>query len=257
MKEISVILPIHKLDDKYTEMLSNCLQSVEPFYNDVMLLIICPTDIKTKLKDFDFGQKLFVNVIENKTKKYDFVTQLNLGIDNCETEWFSILEIDDEYHKNWYKYFKEYANTYNDVDVFLPLTLDSNKNGEVVGFTNESVWAYGFSDQIGILDNETLLEYQTYQTSGGIYRTKKIKNLGKIKDNIKLTFMYEFLLRLTNNSVKIMIIPRVGYKHVNFREDSLFWLYKNNKSQLIDEHGAKFWLEVAKKEYFYKNKREI
>jgi len=54
-----------------------------------------------------------------------------------------------------------------------------------------------------------------------------------------------------------MIVPRVGYEHVNFRENSLFWLYKNDEDMKLDEKDVKFWLETSKKEFFFKNKREI
>ena len=128
---------------------------------------------------------------------------------------------------------------------------------QFVSFTNESVWAYGFSDTQGFLDNEVLLEYQNYQTSGGLYKTQVIKDNGGFKNNIKLTFSYEFLLRLTHNGVKIMSIPRIGYRHVNLREDSLFWSYKNDEKNKLDEKEVKFWLDTAKKEFFFKNKREV
>jgi hypothetical protein len=74
---------------------------------------------------------------------------------------------------------------------------------------------------------------------------------------MKLTFSYEFLLRLTNNGVQIMTVPRVGYQHVNFRDDSLFWLYKNNEETKLSPDEVKFWLDSAKKEFFFKNKRDI
>jgi len=101
------------------------------------------------------------------------------------------------------------------------------------------------------------LEYQNYQISGGLYRTQKIKDNGLLKENIKLTFGYEFLLRLTHNGVRVMIVPRVGYQHVNLREDSLFWLYKNDENSLLSEKEVKFWLDSAKKEFFFKNKRDV
>ena len=77
------------------------------------------------------------------------------------------------------------------------------------------------------------------------------------KENIKLTFGYEFFLRLTHNGVKILTVPRIGYQHVNFREDSLFWKYKNDETSKLSENEVKFWLETAKKEFFFKNNREI
>ena len=84
-----------------------------------------------------------------------------------------------------------------------------------------------------------------------------IKENGSFKDNLKLTFSYELLLRLTHNGVKVMGIPKIGYQHVNFRENSLFWSYKNDDKIKLDEDEVKFWLDTAKKEFFFKNKRDV
>jgi hypothetical protein len=53
-----------------------------------------------------------------------------------------------------------------------------------------------------------------------------------------------------------MTIPRLGYKHVNMRESSLFWSYKNGNNILTDNE-VKFWIDTAKKEYFFTNDRDI
>ena len=147
--------------------------------------------------------------------------------------------------------------TFTDVSVFLPIIKDINEEGEFVSFTNESAWAYGFTERQGFLDNEVLLDFQNYQTSGGLYKTEVIKEHGKFKENIKLTFSYEFLLRLTHNGIRVMTVPKVGYQHVNLREDSLFWSYRNDESKKLLEPEVKFWIESAKKEFFFKNKRDI
>ena len=62
---------------------------------------------------------------------------------------------------------------------------------------------------------------------------KTIVDNGKLKENIKLTFGYEFLLRLTHNGCRVMTVPRVGYEHVNLREDSLFWMYRNDETKKL------------------------
>lgn len=264
MKKITIILPIHKLDEDETVMLSNALLSIESFHNDIVLMIVSPSNINKKLKNFDFGGKLEVKLIDNTTKNTGFTAQINLGIENCETEWFSILEIDDEYTKQWLPMMWEYINAYTipdennrEVEVFLPIVKDINKEGEFVSFTNESAWAYGFTETQGIIDKDVLLEYQNYQTSGGLYKTETIKNFGMFKDNIKLTFSYEFLLRLSHFGVKLMVVPKVGYVHVNLREGSLFWSYKNDEKTKLNEKEVNFWIEQAKKEYFFKNKRDV
>ena len=54
-----------------------------------------------------------------------------------------------------------------------------------------------------------------------------------------------------------MTVPKIGYQHVNFREDSLFWNYKEDENSKMDESEIKFWVDTAKKEFFFKNKRDV
>ena len=53
-----------------------------------------------------------------------------------------------------------------------------------------------------------------------------------------------------------MTIPKLGYKHVNLREGSIFWNYKNAENRLTDDE-VRFWIESAKKEYFFIHDRAI
>jgi hypothetical protein len=256
MKKITIILPIHKLEGLYVDMFNNALASIQNFHEDVKLLVVCPSDVKTTIDTLDLGTNLEVIFQINKGET-DFCSQVNLGIDNTDTEWFSILEVDDEYTPVWLKSMNEYVKTFTDVDVFLSLTKDVTDEGKFLSFVNESIWAFGFSERQGFLDNEVLLDFQNYQTSGGLYRTAVIKEQGKLKENIKLTFSYEFLLRLTHNGVRIMSVPKIGYQHVSLREDSLFSLYQKDDALKLSEKEAKFWLDTAKKEFFFKNKRDV
>jgi len=192
MKNITVILPLHKLDDDYKVMLDNALTSVEQFHDDVKLSIVCPSNLKKELENI--SEKLEIEIIVNDGQT-DFCSQINLGIDKCDTEWFSILEVDDEYKTIWLKSINDYIKIYKDVDVFLPIVKDINPEGKFTSFTNESAWAYGFTEMQGFIDNEVLLDFQNYQISGGLYRTKVIKENGSLKENIKLTFGYEFFFK--------------------------------------------------------------
>lgn len=254
MKKITIILPLHIINEEYTIMLNNAISSIENFHNDVVLSIVCPSNVKNELSNL--SNKLDIKFVVNNNQT-DFCSQVNLGITNCDTEWFSILEVDDEYRGNWLKLMNSYINENPDVDVFLPIVKDINVEGTFVSFTNESAWAYGFTEKQGFVDNEVLMDFQNYQTSGGLFKTSVVKQSGMFKENIKLTFSYELLLRLTHNGSKIMIVPKIGYQHVNFREDSLFWRYKNNDETKLSENEIKFWLDSAKKEFFFKNKRDI
>jgi hypothetical protein len=53
-----------------------------------------------------------------------------------------------------------------------------------------------------------------------------------------------------------MTIPRIGYKHMNLRLGSIFWNYKNGDDKLSADE-VKFWIDSAKKEYFYSEERDI
>ena len=159
MKNITVILPLHKLDDDYKVMLDNALSSIEDFHNDVKVSIVCPSKLKKDLENL--SEKLEIEIVVNKGET-DFCSQVNLGIEKCDTEWFTILEVDDEFRPIWLKSINEYMKIYKDVDVFLPIVRDINTDGKFVSFTNESAWAYGFTEMQGFIDNEVLLDFQNY-----------------------------------------------------------------------------------------------
>ena len=53
-----------------------------------------------------------------------------------------------------------------------------------------------------------------------------------------------------------MTIPRIGYKHVNLREGSIFWSYKFGEDKITNDEVS-FWIDTAKKEHFFTEDREI
>ena len=144
----------------------------------------------------------------------------------------------------------------SDVDAFLPLVVDIDDKGVFAGFTNEATFAVSLNSEMGYLTNDVLQAYQNFQSSGMVIKKDTFLENGGLKPSIKLTFVYEMFLRLTYNSVKIMTIPRIGYKHMNMREGSIFWNYKFGEEKLADKEVL-FWLESAKKEHFFTSDRDI
>ena len=140
--------------------------------------------------------------------------------------------------------------------MFLPIVLDTNIEGRFLHFTNEPVWAKDFSENLGFLDNDSLLNYPQFQISGGIYKKESYDVIGGLKPSIKMQFVYEFFLRATYYDKKIMTIPKVGYRKTNMREDSLFYNYSNGDNRM-DPLEARFWFNTAKKECYFKQDREI
>jgi len=140
--------------------------------------------------------------------------------------------------------------------MFLPVVVDTDEKGQFAGFTNEATFAANFAQEMSYLTNETLQDYQNFQTAGSVFKKQLIEDFGGFKPSIKLTFVYEFLLRLTYNSTSIITIPKLGYKHTNLREGSLFWNYKFAEDKMLEDE-VKFWVQTAKKEYFFTDDRVI
>ena len=257
--DISVILPIASSFGKDFDILfEKAIDSIKKQQITINELIIVHSDEESlcnKLNSFDFGDLNVVKVL-NSSEHTDYATQINLGVQNAKSNWVSFFEHDDEYSFIWFKNVKVYMDAYPEVDGFLPIVVDVDGKGVFAGFTNEATFAANVSTDMGILTNETLQTYQNFQTSGMVFKKEKYQEVGGIKSNIKLTFGYELFLRLTHNSVKIMTIPRIGYKHMNLREGSIFWNYKNGENKMIEDE-VKFWIQTAKKEYFFTDDRVI
>jgi len=253
---ITVIVPVHTLTEKTKPMFSIAVQSIAQqtlLPDEVLIVTPSKSDTLEYLKSFDFKDiKDIVKIVENDGDT-DFCNQFNLGVTEAKSDFVSLLEYDDEYSKIWFKNAVKYMEAYPDVDVFLPIIADVDGNGQFIGTTNEAVWAYRFSDEMGFLDSNALLAYQNFNIDGMVIRKSLFDEFGGFKSSIKLTFIYEFLLRMVHNDAKVMTIPRFGYKHVNMRENSLFHTY----SQEMDAVESKWWLDKAKKEFYFTKQRDI
>jgi glycosyltransferase involved in cell wall biosynthesis len=255
---ISVILPIKSSKAKDFEIyFEKAIQSVQNQKSTVDELIIVHTSEESLvefIKNYNFESLNVVNLLWDKEPNY--CNQVNYGIKNAKSSWVSLFEFDDEYSPIWFDNVKKYISSYPEVQVFLPVVVETDEKGVFAGFTNEATFAANFAQEIGFLTNETLQDYQNFQTAGSVFKKQIIDDFGGFKSSIKLTFIYEFLLRITYNSVPVMTIPKLGYKHMNLREGSIFWNYKYSEEKMLDEE-VKFWIQTAKKEYFFVDDRVI
>ena len=243
-KNILVIVPVHEYNEQVGEMLLKAIHSVPSEYD---VVISTTKDISEQINNIDRNVKF----VFGETTNTDFCTLVNNAVDS-EYEWFSILEFDDTFNSIWFNNVEKYIDYKSDVSVFLPLTeLVDYSNGEFLGYGNEAPWASSFSEEIGYIDNECIQQYFDFYMTGGVFNTKDFNEVGGLKPSIKLTFWYEFLLRMTNNSKKVYVIPKLGYNHYLNRETSLYDIYQKS----IGENEGAFWLEVAKQDYFYKSER--
>lgn len=255
---LSIILPLKSSKTKdFSDFFDKAIKSIQgqKVLADELLIVHSQEEsLVTFLSEYDFGELNVKKVLWEKDPS--FAEQVNFGIKESSNPWVSIFEFDDEYSSIWFSNVKKYIDAYPSVQVFLPVVVETDDKGGFAGFTNEATFAANFSQELGFLTNETLLDYQNFQTSGAVYKKTVIEDFGGFKPSIKLTFVYEFLLRLTYNSVSIMTIPRLGYKHTNLREGSIFWNYKYGENKMLEDE-VKFWIQTAKQEYFFVDDRAI
>jgi hypothetical protein len=255
---LSVILPIHSsLVKDFDELFKKAYESIltqKVLPKELVIVHTNEPQLLQYLESFNFVGIDVKKVLFDGEPNYS--SQINLGVKKSSGEWISFFEFDDEYSQIWFNNVKKYSEIYTDVEAFLPIVIDVDNKSTFAGFTNEATFAANFAQEIGLLTNDMLHNYQNFQTAGMVIKKQVIEDFGGFKSSMKLTFVYEFLLRMTYNSVKIMTIPRLGYKHLNLRPDSIFWDYKFSNNKLSEEE-VKFWVSTAKKEYFFVDDRNI
>ena len=252
MTQITTIIPVHKFDDEVKTLLEASVKSfVETSKNNPSdLMFVGPKEVLDQVKALNLHEAEYV---ENENAW--FSAQINAAAKKVKTDYFAILEYDDEFTPIWFDNVVKYINTGDDIAVYLPLTevFDfQHKEEGPIGYVNEAVWASSFSEKLGHFDNECLQDYLIFNTTGGVFRTKDFIEVGGLKESMKLSFWYEFLLRAINKKKDVFVIPKVGYFHNVNRSDSLASDYARNMS----DRESEFWVELARKEYLYKTDRK-
>ncbi len=210
----------------------------------------------------------------NKTKSNSFAQIFNEGFNVAlenEYVFYSIIEPYDIVGLNWYAQANLYAQENEKVSMFFPI-IRNTVNGIFNGLLNEATWAEGLSEEAGKADLNLLQRFNCIIPLGGLIRAnaiaeyceKKGEKFYPIKESIKISHYYEFLMRMVYNDIKIMTVPRVGYEFkvnntTNFYHTSC--KIPHNITQISIENGGvsqsegKFWMDLAKKEYFFDEDR--
>jgi len=256
---ITVIIPVHEYNEKIQSLLDKAIESVVKQENIEVLpqiVVVAPQEALNELvSHISVEQHPNVSFVLNEGNT-DYQSQVNLAVESVTTDYFSVLEFDDEYSNTFFKNSSQYIQSYPEIDVFLTMMIEVNEYNQGIKLTNETVWAQQFvgeNGEMGYLNSNALKQYTDFKLSGAVIKKSEFINLGKYKSNIKLAFMYEFLLRALNNASKIFSMPKIGYKHLASRENSLFDTYL--KTMTVSER--KFWFETASKESNFINDRPI
>lgn len=260
---ITVVLPIHKYNKDIANYLKTALSSIYKQVGQYAGLVIVGSDKVLEQVKTEFDKDLKDNLGESyqylvNTKTIDFQTQINFAVDNIKTEWFTILEFDDELNDKFFFNGERYINKMgSDVKVFLPILVETNTEDRMIKFTNQIIWSKSFvgeNKEVGYLNEDALNEYTDFKISSGAFINREMfQSVGGLKKNIELTFTYEFLLRVLKYGNKVYNIPKIGVKHLIDREDSLF----SNYAVKLNMDERKFWFETAKKESNFSKDRKI
>ena len=247
MNDITIIVPLHIYDETVKGLLANALNSVSECqkiyeHGKLDVLIVAPKDVAEKL-DVE-NAKVIVN--DGKT---DFCSQINFAVDNVTTDFFSILEFDDEYTPKWFNMAHDYYYGNETISAFLPINLTHDENGKW-DYANALALSPAFitpdandKDDIGIINRLRLEHCSLFNLTGGIINTQDFIKCGKYKPSIKAAFNYELLLRMTGKfELKVMVVPKEGYIHTLGRIGSLTDEYR--KTMSIDEVDKWFGLAL-------------
>lgn len=245
MENLTVIIPINKLDtDEKKNLFINAVSSVD----DSNIIVVGDDEALDTISDVKVDGKMFAT-IKNTSKDSGYAAQVNFAVKKVNTDYFTVLEFDDKFSSIWFSNLKTYIeHDTNDIFAYLPLTeIVDYETKESIGYSNEAVWATSFSDELGYFDLQSLEEYLNFNLSGAVFKTDDFKASGMLKPSMKLVQWYEFLMRILYKGKKVFVIPKVGYYHMVNRPNSI----TNNYAETMSEKEADWWIDLAKKEYFF------
>jgi len=229
-----------------------------------------------KEDSIESGESINYKLVDTKSKYFAelFNELFSYALDN-EYEFFSIMEQEDVFALHWFKYVQKYADEKKDVGVFAPL-MRHTVNSIFQGIINEIPWVEGIAEEAGVTDSNILLKAETaINILGCAFRVSELvehlpegENGGytPMKESMKLVNAYEFFLRIIYDAIKIYTIPRNGYELnliIKSEHNPLSSKIPSNITQIPAEKGgitqqeAKFYIDLARKEYFFPEDRNI
>lgn len=249
MERITVILPIHTLNDGLGGLVEKAIKSVP---QEINLVVVTAPDIKSSVEETAIkthGDRTIVVANDNT----ELVPMINRGLQEVKTDYFSILEADDEYTGIWFKNVVRYINEKPNVFCFMPLTHIVDEKGDFTAFVNEAPLALNFSDRLGYVTYDSLQVYMAYNLTGAVFNVADWESVGGLKDNIKYSFWFEFMLRATRADYDFLVVPKIGYRHLIGRPGSMFAISKDTMSQ----NELDYWYNVALDEHEFHDARDV
>lgn len=259
MSSINVVIPIHELNgDSDKELLKKAVESVKNNTKQPDFITLVVTKDISEYGIEDLIKENGLTVLKNDTDKTDFQNQINLFAKQSKEDYFLILEFDDELSKKSIENYVKYIDFYGDkATILLPITADVDNENNFLKFTNADILSqsvYGEDGDNGVLTSKVLKNHTSFNTSGGLFKTDEFVSIGGFKNSLNIAFIYEYLLRATNNDQNVIVVPKLGCLHRNNRVGS--FLHSLNERNITKEEVS-FYFESAKKEFYFIKERNL
>lgn len=255
MKNITIIVPVHVFDET---LLNRAINSIPDKENELYtLLFVGPKDICKKSEKLAKKCGIKFQIVSVENDDTDIQTQINKAVFSCVTKYFTVLEFDDEFTDIYFNVMQIYVEQHPELSVILPVNEFCDTDGKMISFGNEIALDPSFSESVdgnedlGLVGLGGLEVFMDFNCTGGLIKTEDFISVGGLKKSLKIASWYEYLMRVAYNDKKIMVIPKIGYRHMINRPGSYL---ENAKTEISKEEGQ-FLIKTAKQEYFFKDDR--
>lgn len=249
MEKVTYIIPIHEFNEVVKDYLTKALTSVKElkYAESFKVLFVGPKDVLSECEsvynNVGCPQKMDCVV----TDLVDIYEKINMAVMKCVTQYFSILEFDDNYYPYWNNSAQKVIEK-NNYSVVLPMVELVNEEKNLVGLMNEIAWDAAFSDKLGFIGVDELKTFKDFNVTGGYIKTDDFISCGKLKPSMKIAAWYELLLRMCHLGYNVYVVPRIGYQHTILRKDS--YMLKTKEEISIEE--GQWLIQYATEEYVNK-----
>ena len=253
MEKVTYIIPVNEYTDelvKYYETVFKSLAELRAT-EDFEVFITGPNDVLKKCEKLYKDTKCKMALSLFATDEKDLFIKINDAVMKCTTPYFSVVEFDDSFYPYWNEVVQQYI-AQERYSVLLPMVEMFTSDDKLVGLANEIAWdaAFAGEDKLGFVSTDDLLTFRDFHVTGAYIKTEDFISLGRLKSELKIAAWYEFLLRVSNEEMKIFVVPRIGYKHTVLRDGSYMAI---TTKELSREEGIAL-IEKAVEPYVKKEK---
>lgn len=247
-KNIAYVIPLHKKSD----LVFRAISSVP----DDSRIILCINESIEKWYSNNKPNRSIDVVVSNKSSYQGLVNAGITYLKQFDVDLISILEFDDTIIPTAHHVINEYANDWDKVEIFAPLTCivkwsEEDDKPVLVGITNESAMAPQMAEEYGYFDFNMMLRTNFLFVNGCYIKPEVFENYGMFKENFEIFYDYEWALRMVYNGVIIRSIPKATHFHT-LSDDGAFEAHKALPNEVRDN-----WLGATRREYFFEDDRVI